>query len=357
MLKIKKLVITSLATVSLVFSASICATAAQIDSLSIVDNTIYAQVSAENARLYAVEDSDGLLSDVFFKDIVPGSDVELPVGEASVYSLYLWDRESLAPISVSYVLRDGVAYPEGSETPVPAYDFSGYSFNQDDSVMVVSAVTETEIKGFMSGVETTYSLTDNIAVLGISDNIADVVPGSVVLIGTNKKGDCAAIELLASLGWPIDEKAFREDFGVYTPSDGSSRYKNVVNVVFSKSNTKLTLGTAGNKTSYCFESSDVKCYRVGLAMMNDQLIVSAAEKLVSGKADESPIKSTSGFNNYVYLRVDTEQSKTVSGVTYDGLITQCIVFSVPKELNFNPDDDPDGKYSPIFGLEPIVIID
>ena len=358
MLKIKKLVITSLATVSLVFSASICAAAAQIDSLSIVDNTIYARVTAENARLYAVEGGEGLLSDVFFQDIVPGSDVELPVGEASEYSLYLWDRESLAPISAPYILRDGTAFPEGSETPLPQYEFSGYSFNQDDSVMVVSSISETEIKGFMSGVETTYPLTDSVAVLGISDNIADVVPGSVVLIGTNKKGDCAALELLASLGWPIDEEGFRADFGVHTPSDSSTRYQNVVNVVFGKSGSKLTIGTASNKQVYYFASSDTKCYRVGLAAMGDELVVSVEEKLGGARGDaSSPIKSTSDFNNYVLLRVDTEQSKTVDNVTYNGLITQCIVFSVPKEFNFNPDDDPDGKYSPIFGLEPIVIID
>ncbi len=355
MLKIKKLLVASLATASLVFSASICAGAAQIDCLSIVDNTIYAQVPAENARLYAVEYSEGLLSDAFFADVDSNGDVELPVGEASEYSLYLWDRESLAPISATYTLKDGKAYPEGSETPVPEYEFSGYSFNQDDAVMVVSSISETEIKGFMAGVEATYPLAASVEVLGLSDSIEDIVPGSVVLLGTTKAGHCAAIELLASLGWPLDEESFKEDYGVYSPSDGSTKYRNILNVVFSKSGNKITLGTSKNKTTYLCESGNLKCYRVGISVLDDTPIVAVSEKLASGTDDNSPIKSTAKYNNYVYLRVDTEKSKVSDGVTYDGLVTQCIVFSVPKELNFNP--DPDDPYSPIFGLEPIVIID
>ncbi len=355
MFKIKKLLVASLATASLVFSASICAAAAQIDSLSIVDNTIYAQVSAENARLYAVEYSEGLLSDAFFADIDSSGDVELPVGQASEYALYLWDRDSLAPISVSYTLKDGSAYPEGSDTPVPEYEFSGYSFNQDDPVMVVSAINETEIKGFRAGVETTYLLTDSIDVLGLSDNIDDVVPGSVVLLGTNKAGKCAAIELLASIGWPIDEGAFKADYGVYSPADGSTQYKNIVNIMFSKFFSKLTLTNRAGAT-YLFESTDTKCYRVGIATLDGEPIVTVEDYLVSGTDDNSAFKRTDQFNNYVYLRIDTDKSVVSGGTTYDGLITQCIVYSVPKELNFNPDDD-DDKYSPIFGLEPIVIID
>lgn len=355
MFRIKKLFVASLATAALVFSASICAAAAQIDRLSIVDNTIYAQVSAENARLYAVEGSEGLLSDAFFADADFDGNVELPVGKASEYALYLWDRDSLAPISVPYVLRDGIAYPEGSNTPVPGYEFSGYSFNQDDAVMVVSAINDTEIKGFKAGAEATYLLTDNIEVLGLSDNIDDVVPGSVVLLGTNKAGQCAAIELLASIGWPIDEDAFKADYGVYSPADGSTQYKNIVNITFSKFFSKLTLTNRAGAT-YFFESTATKCYRVGIATLDGEPIVTVEDYLVSGQNDNSAFKDTSKFNNYVYLRIDTDKSTVSGGTTYNGVITQCIVYAVPKELNFNPDND-DDKYSPIFGLEPIVIID
>lgn len=339
-----------MATASLVFSASICASAVQIDSLSIADNTIYAQVTAENARLYAVDCTEGLLSDVFFTDIVSSGDVQLPIGEASEYELYLWDRESLAPLSATYSLKNGVAYPEGSDTPVPAYDFSSYTFNQDDSVMVVSAISETEITGFKAGVETTYSLADSVSVVGLSDSLEDVVPGSVILVGTNKQGECAAVELLASLGWPIDEECFKANYGSYSPSDGSSQYINVVDVMFSRSLTnKITLRKKGG-TAYYFESGNTLCYRVGVAVAGGEPIISVSERSIS-----EAFESTAEYSNYLYLRVDTEKSKIVNGVTYDGLITQCIVYCVPKELDFT--GDPDDPYSPIFDLTPIIIIE
>lgn len=335
------------------FSASICASAAQIESLSFLDKTIYAQADVENARLFAVERNEGVLVDAFFADIENGA-VELPVGEASEYALYLWDKESLAPVCATYKLVNGKAYMDGSSEPVPEYEFASYSFDQDDDVMIVSSISETEIKGFKAGVETTYTLTDEVAVLGLSDKLADVVPGSVVLIGTNKVGNCAAIELLASLGLPVNEELFKSNYGVYSPSDGSTQYENVVSIVFAKSGSKITAGTSSNKKTYLAQSSSLKCYRVGIAMNGDTPIVSVSEKLISGIDDASPIKSTSEFSNYIFLRVDTEQSKTLSGTTYQGLVTQCIVYSVPK--NFDPGKG-DGEYSDIFGVEPTVIID
>ncbi len=359
MLKIKKLLVASSAIAALVFSASICASAdAQIDNLSRVDNTIYAKVSAENARLYAVAHGEGLLSDVFFKDIGDDGNVELPVGEASEYELYLWDKESLAPISAPYNLVGDKAYAEGSDIPLPEYGFSvdenAYTFNQEDDVMIVSAIDENQIKGFKAGVETTYVLTDEITVVGLSDNIADVVPGSVVLIGTNSKGECAAIELLASMGLPINEELFKSSYGVYTPSDGSTQYENVVSIVFSKSGGRITAGTSDSKKTYLAQSNSLKCYRVGIAMDGDTPVISCSEKLISGTGENAPIKSTSEYSNYIFLRIDTEQSKTYGGTTYEGLITQCIIYSVPK--NFDPGKG-DGEYSDIFNLEPIVIIE
>ncbi len=334
------------------FSASICADA-QIESLSFVDETIYAQADAENARLFAIERNEGVLVDAFFADIENGV-VELPVGEASEYALFLWDKKSLAPVCAPYKLVDGRAYMNGSSEPVPEYNFASYSFNQDDDVMVVSSISETEIKGFKAGIETTYALTDEVAVLGLSDKLTDVVPGSVVLIGTNKAGNCAAIELLASLGLPVNEELFKSNYGVYSPSDGSTQYENVVSIVFSKSGTKITAGTNSNKKTYLAQSSSLKCYRVGIAMNGDTPVVSVSENLITGIGDAAPIKSTTNFSNYIFLRVDTEQSKTTGGVTYNGLVTQCIVYSVPK--NFNPGKG-DGEYSDIFSVEPIVIID
>ena len=230
MTKFKKLIASSFAIVTFVFSASICASA-QIDSLSVVDNTLYATVADENSRLFVAEYGEGLLSDVFFADSVDGN-IELPVNGASEYKLYLWDKNSLAPFSAAYDLKDGRAYPLNSDQAVPEYEFSSYSFDQEDDVMIVSSISEEAITGFKAGVETTYSLTDEVTVLGLSDKFEAVVPGSVVLIGTNKQGNCAAIELLATIGIPVDPANFTSTFGYYSASDGSENSQNNENEMF-----------------------------------------------------------------------------------------------------------------------------
>ena len=346
MSKIKKLLIASLATASLIFSASICASAdAQIDSLSVVDNTIYAHVNAENARLYAVDCSEGLLSDAFFTDVDSSKDIELPIGTASEYELFLWDKDSLAPVSAPYKLVEGRAYPEGSQTPLPEFVFSSdegsYTFDQEDDVMIVSAISNEQITGYKAGVLTTYSLVEDVAVVGLSDKLTDVVPGSLVLTGVDKNGNCAAIELLASIGLPVDREAFEEDFGVYAASDKSTKYKNIVDVMASKSGSVITLRTLQG-AKYAFESLSVPCYRVGIAMDGETPVITYTVKPVSEPKDTSVFADTSKYYNYVYLRLNTEASKTISGKTYDGVITQCILY---------------GEYSPIFGLEPIIILE
>lgn len=357
MQKFKKLLVASLVLAASVFSASICAHGAQIDSLSIVDNTIYATVTAENARLYVAEHNGGLLSDVFFTLIGEDGNVELPVGEASEYSLYLWDKDSLAPVSATYKLTDGVAYMEGSTEPVPAYEFPAYSFNQEDDVMIVSAITESEIKGFKAGVETTYSLADDVVVLGLSDSLTDVVPGSVVLIGTDKGGTCSAIELLATIGVPVDKDVFTSNFGVRAAADGSTKYKNIVTSMHSKSGLKITTqnGSDQPKIAYYFASASIQCYRVGIAMDGETPVITYTNNVVSATGDSSMFRNTSKYYNLLYFRYDTEQQKKISdGVYSDGVVTQCVLYCVPKD--YDPGKG-DGEYSDIFNLEPMVIIE
>ena len=361
MFKFKKLFVASLAATAFVFSASICALGAQIDSLSLVDNTIYAQFEgAENARFYVVENSEGLLSDVFFKDVAIDGTVELEIGEASEYDLFLWDKDSLAPVFASYKLINGRAYAEGSDIPVPEFEFSGYTFNQEDDAMIVSSVSDTEIKGFKAGVETTYSLTDDVAVLGLSDSFSDVVPGSVVLIGTNNSGKCAAIELLASIGIPVNPDSFKADYGIYEASDGSTRYKNILTEMFSKSGSKITTYNLpdSTKTTYYFESGNVQCYRVGIAMDGETPIITYTNDDVSSS---DIFENTSQYSHYLYLRFDTEKTKTITVKENDvyvkkdvNVVTQCVFYCVSK--NFNPGKG-DGEYSDIFSLEPVVIIE
>ena len=328
--------------------------------MSVVDNTLYAQVNAENARLYVASHSEGLLVDAFFCDIAPDGKVELPIGNASEYKMYLWDRDSLAPISSAYVIKDGRAYASESDTAIPEYNLTSYSFNQEDDVMIVSAISDTEIKGFKAGVETTYALNDNITVLGLSDKIADVVPGSVVLIGTNSKGECAAIELLASMGIPVNPDNFKADYGVYNPSDGSTKYRNILTELYSKSGSKVTTHNLPDttKTTYYFESGNVQCYRVGIAMNGDTPVITYTGNNVSALG---LFENTAKFSQHMYLRLDTEKTKKVT-VNVDGVnteqevnvVTQCVFYCVPK--NFDPGKG-DGEYSDIFNLEPIVIIE
>ena len=209
--------------------------------------------------------------------------------------------------------------------------------------MIVSAITNETITGFKAGEEVSYNLADKVAVLGLSDKIADVVPGSVVLIGTDKAADCAAIELLASLGWPIDQDEFKADYGIYNPSDGSKKYQNIVSIMFAKQGSTLKCGTAANNIAYKAESTGTACYRVGIAINGEtgEPIISCTNNKVSAT---DAFENTAKYSNYVFLRYNTETERFV----------ECVYYCVPKELNFNP--DPDDPYSPIFSLKPIVII-
>lgn len=343
MQKFKKFVVTSLAVLALFLSISVCSLAATIDKLSVVDNTIYASVSESNVTLFAAEYSEGLLNAAFFAESDNSGYVELNIVDAEEYKLFLWDRTTLAPVSCSYKLINDVAFAEDGDK-VPPYERSSYYFNQDDNVMIVSEISSDYIKGFKGGSEVTYSLTKDAVVLGRSDSMADVVPGSVVLIGTDKMGNCSAIELLASLGIPVDPSNFENKVGIYAPCDGSEQYKNIVTEMFSKSGINLTtflLDENGEKISYGFESGSSMCYRVGIAMDNGTPVISCTGSKIS--TYPSIFEKTSEYHNYLYLRYNNETGK----------VKECVFYCVPKD--FDPTKG-DGEYSDIFNLKPIVII-
>lgn len=343
MQKFKKFVVTSLAVLALFLSLSVCSLAATIDKLSVVDNTIYASVSESNVALFAAEYNEGSLTSAFFAESDDSGYIELSIGDAEEYKLFLWDRNTLAPVSCRYKLSNGVAYTEGGDK-VPPYERSSYYFNQDDNVMVVSEISSDYIKGFKGGSEVTYSLSKDVVVLGRSDSMADVVPGSVVLIGTDKTGNCSAIELLASLGIPVDPANFENKVGIYDPCDGSGQYKNIVTEMFSKSGTNITTFLSdenGEKISYSFESGSSMCYRIGIAMDGDTPVISCAGSKIS--TYPSIFESTAGYHNYLYLRYNAETGK----------VKECVFYCVPKD--FDPTKG-DGEYSDIFNLKPIVII-
>ena len=168
------------------------------------------------------------------------------------------------------------------------------------------------------------------------------MPGCVILTAENQAGDVAAIELLASLGLPINPAAYEADFGVYDASDGSSKYKNVVTEMYSKSGSKVTCHNLPDttKTTYKFESSSSMCYRVGIAMNGEKPVITATGSKIS--TYPSIFESTAEYHNYLYLRYNSETGK----------VKECVFYCVPKELDFTGG----GEYSDIFSLDDYVVI-
>ena len=97
-----------------------------------------------------------------------------------------------------------------------------------------------KVKGFKAGEEVTYPLSETITVMGLAETMNDVVPGSVVMVGYNSQGKVTAVELLASIGMPVNPEILEDSYGVYDASDGSTKYKNVVTEMYSKSGSKIT---------------------------------------------------------------------------------------------------------------------
>lgn len=335
--KFNKLISTFLAALGLVSSVSICAAAAQIDALSVIDNTVYASISDGDATLFVAEYNEGVLSDAFFADSSDGK-VELKIGTAAEYKLFLWDRESLAPVSCTYNLINGKAYAEGSNEALPEHSAPTYSFNQEDNVTIIASVSETELKGFKAGEEISLPLADSVEVLGLSDSIEDITPGSVVLTATDASGNCAAIELLSTFGDPVSPDTFISHYGIYDASDGSTRYKNIVTRLVQKSGTefKTVFDDSNVKYTYNFKSSKTPCYRIGITVENNISTVSCRALTAGDKISES----TTYYYTYIYLRYDSLNEKVIEAVAYN----------VPKNLNFNPDED--DRYSPIFSYLP-----
>ncbi len=222
----------------------------------------------------------------------------------------------------------------------------GYTFDQEESVTVVSEITKTDadglekncIKGFKAGKEVTYILAETITVMGLAKTMKDVVPGSVIMVGYNQNNEVAAVELLASLGMPINPDTFEASFGVYAAGDGSTKYKNVVGKMTKKNAQKLTCQISPNATEvYEFDSLSVMCYRVGIAMKNNVPEITVADNIAM-----NPGFDTGKYNNYVYLRYNSEKEK----------ITECVYYRVPIELDFSGD----GEYSDIFSLDDYRVI-
>ncbi len=241
-------------------------------------------------------------------------------------------------VAASYIseekLEDGVlsfkfALPESTD----------YSFNQDDSVTVVSEVAKDYIKGFKAGEEVTYPLSETVTVMGLAKTMKDVVPGSVIMVGCNKDNEVAAVELLASIGIPVDPDIFEASFGVYNAGDGSSKYKNIVSQVTAKSGSRVTCQNLPDTTKvvYRFESTSSMCYRVGIAMSGD-----TPEITVKSEAIKNGFSGADNDNYYAYLRYDSTTER----------VKECVYYCVPEDFDFSGD----GEYSDIFSLDDYKVI-
>lgn len=342
MKKNKKLLFASSVITASVFAASICAYGAQIDSLSVADNTVYATVDTANSRLYAAEYDEGLLVDAFFSDADSTGNIKVKIGNASDYKLFLWDRDSLAPIGVSYNLSNGVAYKSDDGSIVAP--FASYFFDEEDEVFIVSAISDDSIAGFKNDVSVTYQLSDSVKVLGLSDKLSDVTLGSTVLIGLDIHGNCAAIELLATAGVPFSSSTYESHYGFHSPSDGGEKYTNIVTKMFSRNpgGSKITFYQF-NEDGSIQESNKTATFEQGALYRRVYLSKSESGDITVSVKSALPnqstnlVESTVNYHNYLYLRYNTQTGK----------IAQCVVYCVPK--NTNPGAGGDG-WTDIFGL-------
>ncbi len=241
--------------------------------------------------------------------------------------IFLWDSDSLAPLSLAYDLKNGKAYECGSSEPVPAFDDLSYSFDQSSDVMVVGNVENGLLSGFRGGEKVSYSLADSVDVVGLSDSLSDVTPGTVILPAFTREGICGAVEVLAR---PGDKMA--ENYGTHDPSDASGVYQNIICKYYSKNGAKYGVyfpPATDDKVYYTFESP---AWYYSLSNSNGQTEIS--RHLIT---DGSGIPKASEYNVYMYIRYNKETGKA----------TEAVFFSTKKSFTPGGGDD---EYSPIYKL-------
>ncbi|MBR5535357.1 MAG: hypothetical protein IKU60_01780 [Clostridia bacterium] len=216
-----------------------------------------------------------------------------------------------------------------------------YDFDEEGSVTVVSEVGDGYIKGFKNGAEVTYALANKVEPMGLAESMDEIVPGCVIMEGYNSKGQVGAVELLASIGMPVNPDVFTASYGVYDAVEGT-KYKNVVTKMTGKSGAKLTCQTPLDSAKvYYTAESGAMAYRVGVAMSGDEPVISIRSSEIA-KRKPSVFDDSSKFDHYIYLRYNTETSK----------VKECILYCVPKDLDFSGD----GEYSDIFSLDSYRVI-
>lgn len=292
---------------------SICANAAQIDSLSVRNGILDAYVTglseadAANAKLYAVsEEVDGVVSVANSYSITDGkAEGTADCLDGKNGKIYVWNAGTLSPLMLDYDLIDGRAYAKDSEVSAP-----------QSSVILVCEVSGGTLKGYEAGCEVQYTFADSVEVTGISNNISDVQPGSVVSPLFNREGCIVSLEILTSLGEENDDAVLKAYCGEHDAADGSERYKNIVGVYYSALLNTITVRFVGDEFEdgdeqhkYAIESSAVRY----VVHMSDDGAVDA----VDVNADWSALSEIDESNLvYVYLRYDTVDNVINEAVFY-----------------------------------------
>ena len=362
--KLKKLLIVSLMASAFFLVFSICSYAAQIESLSVSDGLLRATLSEGNVRLYVADYDESVLSVAFFAKPNESGYVELEIGSADDCSIYLWEAASLKPLSEPYSLKGGRAYAKGSLEPVPEYTVSDpkpddpkFVYDQSMGVVIVSSVSETELKGYQNGAEVSFKLSDEIGVVGYADSLDNVLPGYIVLPALNDEGICGEIDVMMTLAlagrtndkgkpyYVTDPLSVSDKFGSHKPSDGSEEYINIVAEYVKDSlsveDLSLKVNDGTDEVTYTFDSASSPIRRITLKNSKGITNVTLDNSTVSGKSlfRLSKLGSYYYYYNYLFLRYNTKT----------GRVTEAVLMC-PHTSFGETTQDPD--YSPWYRLEP-----
>ena len=371
--KFKKLLIVSFMVSAFFLMFSICSYAAQIESLSVSEGVLRATLSEESVRFYIAGYDDGVFSVAFFADSGENGYVELTIGDADDCSIYLWEADSLKPLSLPYALKNGRAYADNSDEPVPEYSVADpdepgtepdepgtepneFVYDQSMGVVIVTSITETELKGYQNGKEVSFSLSGDVAVEGYADSLDKVLPGYIVLPALNDEGVCGKIDVMMTLAlaekvsegklyYVTDPKSISDKLGVNSPSDGSEKYRNIVfeyvKDSLSAKDASLKVKNGTDQDVYEFESASSPIYRVTLSGSTDATNVTVDSSTVSGeslfKYRKNSLSIFDTYFNYLFLRYNTETGK----------VTEAILM-LPHTPRGETEEDP--NYSPWYRL-------
>lgn len=356
--KLKKLLFAVFTFSAVLFSLSICASAAQIENLSVENGVLRALISGENSAIYAASYDGRVLASVSFAESDKNGFVSMNVPDGEC-SLFVWDKTTLAPLSAPYTLKNGSAYAEGSAEPVAPFTAANVCrFDQSAKIVIVTSVSDRLITGQQNGVVKEFPLANDAVVFNLPQGVsngdgqavtgsaADIVPGCVILPSIAYGGVYYGAEILASVGCPLDNAAAVDTrMGEYNPSDGTTAYKNVFGRwkawgdYFSTDQPEMNMiiyadGTVDGARTANYRLLSKNINRVTLTVEND----AASVTIENRNAKINTLGSTPYNHNYFYLRMNTAT----------GFADEAVLFIVPSGFEIGKGDD---EYSDIFSVD------